>query len=145
LKYRVLMTTAAVLLALAGCSSYSGITAVQRPAEAKDDFPDDILLSDPDMPSDFRLLTEDGGVKYFAAESSDHAIACIAAYPLDKPDQWVSGCSDGITGDREIVTVSHIGQPTVKFVTTGFDTRALESEGWRKVHANVLVGAVPRP
>lgn len=97
------------------------------------------------MPSDFRLLTEDGGVKYFAAESSDHATACIVAYPLDKPDQWVSGCSDGIIGDREIVTVSHIGQPTVKFVTTGFDTRALESEGWRKVHANVLVGVVPRP
>lgn len=141
------MNTAAVavLLVLAGCSSYSGITAVQRPLEAKDDFPDEILRVDPNMPADFRLLTEDGGVKYFAAESSNHAIACVAAYPLEKPDQWVTGCSDGITGDREIVTVSHIGQPTVKFVTTGFDTRALESEGWRKVHANVLVGAVPRP
>jgi hypothetical protein len=48
-------------------------------------------------------------------------------------------------GDREIVTVSHIGQPTAKLVTTGFDTRALEAEGWRKIHDNVLVGSVSRP
>ncbi|GAB3569432.1 hypothetical protein GCM10027405_32640 [Arthrobacter alkaliphilus] len=41
--------------------------------------------------------------------------------------------------------LSHIGQPTVKLVTTGFDTRALESEGWRKVHPNVLVGRATRP
>lgn len=138
-------TATVVLLALAGCSSYPGITAVQRPAEAKDDFPAEIRNVDPDMPSDFRLLTEDGGVKYFAAESSDHSIACIAAYPFDKPDQWITGCSDRITGDREIVTIRHIGQPPVKLVTTGFDTRALESEGWRKIHTNILVGAVTRP
>jgi hypothetical protein len=141
------MTTsaAAALLVLAGCSSYSGISAVRRTAEAKDDLPAEIRSVDPDMPSDFRFLTEDSGIKYFAAESSDHATACIAAYPLDKPDQWVSGCSDRITGDREIVTVSHPGQPTVKLVTTGFDTRTIESQGWRKIHANVLVGTVTHP
>jgi hypothetical protein len=141
MKYRELMTTAfvAALLVLTGCSNYSGITAVQRTAEAKDDLPAEVQSLDPKMPSDFRFLTEDAGVKYFAAESSDHASACILVYPVDKPDQWVTGCSDRITGDREIVTVGHIGQPTAKLVTTGFDTRALESEGWRKVHDNVLV------
>ncbi len=97
------------------------------------------------MPSGFRFLTEDAGVKYYAAENSDHTTACMAVYPVDKPDQWFTGCSDAITGDREIVTVSHIGQPTVTLVTTGFDTRSLESEGWRKIHDNVLVGAVTRP
>ena len=77
------MTTsaAAALLVLAGCSSYSGISAVRRTAEAKDDLPAEIRSVDPDMPSDFRFLTEDSGIKYFAAESSDHATACIAAYP----------------------------------------------------------------
>lgn len=62
---------AAVLMALAGCSSYARITAVQRPAEAKDDFSVEIRNVDPKMPFDFRFLTEDSGVKYFAAESSD--------------------------------------------------------------------------
>jgi hypothetical protein len=147
MKYRVLTTAAATvaLLLVTGCSNYSGIPAVQRTAEAKDKLPAEIGSVNPDMPSDFRLLAVDAGVKYLASESSDHTTACIAVYPVDKPDQWITGCSDGITGDREIVTVSHIGQPTVKLVTTGFDTRALESEGWRKVHDNVLVGPVTRP
>jgi hypothetical protein len=147
LTYRTLTITAigAVLLALTACSSYSGITAAHRTAEAKDDLPAGIRLAGPDMPSDFRLLREDSGVKYFVAESSDYKTACIAVYPVDKSDQWIAGCSDGITGDREVVTVSHIGQATTKLVTTGFDTRGLESEGWRKIHDNILVGAVPRP
>ncbi|MDQ0028787.1 hypothetical protein [Arthrobacter bambusae] len=138
-------TATAALLALTGCSSYSGIAAVQRTAEAKDDLPAEIGRVNPQLPSGIRLLTEDAGVKYYAAESSDHTTACIAVYPIDKPDQWFTGCSDGIDSDREIVTISHIGQPTVKLVTTGFDTRALESDGWRKVHDNVLVGVVTRP
>jgi hypothetical protein len=130
---------------LAGCSGYSGIAAVQRPAEAKDALPADIRSKDPEMPSDFRFLAEDDGVQYFAAESPERTTACIAAYPVDKPDQWMLACSDGITGEREIVTTSHMGQPTVKLVTTGFDTKALEAEGWRKVHDNVWVGAVANP
>ena len=147
MKYRTLQaaTAGAVLLALTGCSSYSGIAAVQRTAEAKDDLPAEIGSVNPNLPSGFRFLTEDAGVKYYAAESPDHATACIAVYAIDKPDQWFAGCSDGITDDREVVTISHIGQPTVKLVTTGFDTRALESEGWRKIHDNVLVGTVTRP
>ncbi|MCU1566975.1 MAG: hypothetical protein JWQ56_1912 [Pseudarthrobacter sp.] len=74
LKYRTLTMTAigAVLLALTACSSYSGITAAHRTAEAKDDLPAEVRLVDPDMPSDFRLLTEDAGVKYFVSESSDY-------------------------------------------------------------------------
>ena len=147
MNYRTLKNAAAVaaLLALTGCSSYSGIAAVQRTAEAKDDLPAEIGSVNPNLPSDFRFLTEDAGVKYYAAESSDHATACVAVYPVDKTDQWFTGCSEGITGEREIVTVGHIGQPTVKLVTTGYDTRGLESEGWRKIHDNVLVGTVTRP
>lgn len=147
MRYRVLTAAgaAAALLALSACSSYSGITAVQRAAEARDDLPAEVRSVNPDMPSDYRLLAEDARVKYFAAESPDHKTACIAVYPVDEPDQWTIGCADGIEDIREIVTVSHIGQPTAKLVTTGFDTRTLESEGWRKVHENVLVGAVTRP
>ncbi|WP_419200179.1 hypothetical protein [Paenarthrobacter nitroguajacolicus] len=71
------MTTAAVaaLLVMTGCSSYAGIAAVQRTAEAKDDFPAEVESLDPKMPSDFRFLIEDAGVKYFAAEGSDHTSA----------------------------------------------------------------------
>ena len=138
-------TAATALLLMTGCSSYSGIAAVQRSAEAKDELPAQIRTVNPNMPTDFRFLTEDAGVKYFAAESADHTTACIAVYPVENPNQWGTGCSGGITSDREIVTVSHIGQPTVKLVTTGFDARNLESNGWRKVHDNVLVGTVTRP
>ncbi|PTT69986.1 hypothetical protein [Arthrobacter sp. HMWF013] len=147
MRYRVLTAAGAVaaLLALTACSSYSGITAVQRASEARDDLPVEVRSVNPDMPSDYRLLTEDAGVKYFAAESPDHKTACIAVYPVDEPDQWTIGCADGIEDVREIVTVSHIGQPTAKLVTTGFDTRTLESEGWRKIHENVLVGTITRP
>ncbi|WP_147422494.1 hypothetical protein [Pseudarthrobacter phenanthrenivorans] len=102
--------------------------------------PATVQNSNPDLPSDFRLLTDDAGVKYFAAESEDFTRACIAVYPVDEPDQWAIGCSEGITGDREVVTVGHTGQPTAKLVTTGFDTSALESAGWRKIHDNVLIG-----
>lgn len=147
MEYRKLMTAAAAVLSLpllTGCSGYSGIAAVQRTAEAKDDLPASVRNVNPDLPSDFRFLAEDANVKYFAAESPDHTTACIAVYPVDKPDQWVTGCSGGITGEREIVTSSHTGQPTVKLVTTGFDTRSLESEGWRKIHDNVLVGTANR-
>lgn len=132
--------TGAVLLALTACSSYSGITALHGAAEPKDGLPAEVKPVDPDMPSDFRLLVEDAGVRYLAAESPDFTTACIAVYPVEKPDQWAVGCSDTITHDKEIVTVSHIGQPTAKLVTTGFDTRALEFDGWRKIHDNVLVG-----
>lgn len=147
MKYRVLAAAGVVatLMALTACSNYSGITALQRASEARDELPVEIRNANPDMPSDYRLLTEDAGVKYFAAESPDHTTACIAVYPVDEPDQWTIGCADGIEDVREVVTVSHIGQPTAKLVTTGFDTRVLESEGWRKVHENVLVGGVSRP
>jgi hypothetical protein len=147
MKNRTLAAAAvgAALLVLTGCSSYSGITAVHRPAEPRDALPPGILPVNPDMPSDFRLLAEDAGVKYFAAESPDLRTACVAVYPVDKPDQWITGCSDGITNEREVVTVSHTGQPTVKLVTTGFDTRTLESDGWRKVHANILVSPSANP
>ena len=146
MKCRVLTATGvvAILLALTACSNYSGMTAVQRASESRDELPAEIRNANPDMPSDYRFLAEDAGVSYFAAESPDHTTACIAVYPVDKPDQWTVGCADGIKDDREVVTVSHIGQPTAKLVTTGFDTRALESEGWRKVHENVLVGGVSR-
>ncbi len=139
------VAAAGAVLLLTGCSNYPGIAAVQRPAEAKDALPTHIRSEKADLPSDFRLLAEADGVKYFAAESPERTTACIAAYPVDKPDQWTLACSDGITGEREIVTTSHTGQPTVKLVTTGFDTKALEAEGWRKVHDNVWVGAVANP
>ena len=48
-------------------------------------------------------------------------------------------------GEQLADASENLGQATTKFVTTGFDTRGLESEGWRKIHDNVLVGAVPRP
>ncbi|WP_232084897.1 hypothetical protein [Arthrobacter sp. SO5] len=133
-----------LLLSLAGCSSYPGIAAVHRVAEARDDLPAEIVRADADQPSNFRLLVEQSGVKYFVSESDDYMSACIAAYPIDEPQQWTLACSGGITNEREIVTSSHIGQPTVKLVTTGFDTRTLETEGWKKIHENVLVGSSTR-
>ena len=147
MKNRVSQTAAvaALLLSLTACSGYQGITAVQREMDARDNLPATVRNANPDLPSDFRLLAEDAGVKYLAAESKDFTRACIAVYPVDQPDQWSIGCSEGITGDREIVTVSHTGQPTAKLVTTGFDTRALEAEGWRKIHDNVLVGSATQP
>ena len=134
-----------VLLSLTACSGYQGITAVHREAGPRDDLPASVRNENPDLPSDFRFLVEDAGVKYLVAESEDFSRACIAVFPVEKPDQWSIGCSDGITSDREIVTVGHTGQPTAKLVTTGFETDALESAGWRKIHDNVLVGEAGRP
>ncbi|MGC0239541.1 hypothetical protein [Arthrobacter sp. SD76] len=115
--------------------------AVHREADTRDDLPADVRNANPNQPSDFRFLVEDAGIRYFASESEDFTKACIVVYPIYEPNQWSMGCSNAITSDREIVTVGHTGQPTAKLVTTGFDTRALESAGWRKVHENVLVGS----
>lgn len=135
----------ALLLSLTACSGYQGITAVHREMDARDNLPATVRNSNPDLPSDFKLLAEDAGVKYFAAESKDFTRACIAVYPVDKPDQWAIGCSEGITAHREVVTVSHTGQPTAKLVTTGFDTSDLEAAGWRKIHDNILIGSATSP
>ena len=73
MKNRVSKTLAiaAALLLLPACSGYQGIAAVHREVDARDNLPIDVRNASPDQPSDFRLLVEDAGVKYFAAESED--------------------------------------------------------------------------
>lgn len=144
MKYHVLcvVAMAAVGLLLSGCSSYGGMAALHRSAAASDVLPSELkfLETNSGSPKNFLLLSEDAGVKYFAYESEDFTSACLAVYPIDKPTQWHVSCEDAVTGEREIVTI--IGQDgrSAKLVTTGLHTAALENNGWRKIHENILVG-----
>lgn len=133
---------AAIGLLLSGCSSYGGMAALHRPASVIDALPAELkfLERNPGSPKKFLLLSEDAGVKYFASESEDFTSACLAVYPLDKPAQWEVSCDNGVTGQREIVTVIGPDGRSVKLVTTDLDTAPLENQGWRKIHENILVG-----
>ncbi|MBT2514966.1 hypothetical protein [Arthrobacter sp. ISL-30] len=134
---------AAILLLLTGCSSYEGMEAFHREATSEDELPPEIKLGPEGDPSrdNFRLLSEHEGVKYYAGESDNFLTACLVVFPEDKPTQWIASCSQGVTGQREILTATGPDGSTTKLVTTGFDTKGLEAAGWRKIHENVLVGS----
>jgi hypothetical protein len=134
---------AAGLLFLSGCSSYEGVMALHRGKTSQDELPSELkfLETKAGSPKNFRLLSEDKGVKYFASESEDFTGACLALYPVNRPTQWHVSCSQGISADREIVTATGPDGASAKFVTTGFDTGTLEKTGWRKIHENILLGS----
>ncbi|WP_146617536.1 hypothetical protein [Arthrobacter globiformis] len=131
---------AAVLvgLLLTGCSAPSELKALDRPATADDRLPDGVQVSDVDNPENVRLLVVDDGVKYFAVTKKESHAACLIVVPTATPPMWGSSCSSPVS-DGEIVKVDVRGAGSTMLVTDGYDTNQLQSEGWKKVHDNLLV------
>jgi hypothetical protein len=134
--------TAGILLG--GCTAPSGIKALDRQASAEDRMPDGITFSGTQVKAEnARLLAEKDGVKYFAAKADATHEACLVIAPHTDtdtdPSATSSGCGSLMNSGREVVTVNNATGKSAVLVDDGIDTKQWESEGWTKVHDNVLI------
>ncbi|MBP1234015.1 hypothetical protein JOE40_003658 [Arthrobacter sp. PvP102] len=84
-----------------------------------------------------RLLAAEKGVSYFAAKSDGTREACVVVVPDANPSLWVAGCGSMASGG-EVVTVSSATSASAVLVVDGTNTNQWESEGWIKLHNNIL-------
>ena len=125
---------------LGGCTAQSGIKALDREVSAGDRMPEGIRFAGTQVKGEnARLLAENDGVKYFAAKDDATHEACVAIVPDTNPSLWVAGCGSLMNGDREVVTVTNATGKSAVLVQEGIDAKQWESEGWTKVHDNVLI------
>jgi hypothetical protein len=104
---RVLVLAAAVGV-LAGCSTGSGFTDLEREATSADVLPSDLpAYAAGDLAEDsVRFAGEHDGVDYYLARLSEGGGVCVVVYR--SAEQWVTGCG-GASG----VGVSGIGASAI--------------------------------
>lgn len=142
LKLSAAIAVLAVPMLLGGCSGDSyRISALEAPAGPSDVLPDTELRFPVRIDEEtVRLLVEDDGRQYFAAESVDRAQACVAVFSVEKQFGGYAGCGDAkaSTANRIAAVDGPDGKSTT-LVRDNADTERLESEGFRRVHQNVYV------
>jgi hypothetical protein len=139
-RYSVPLITAVLgaAILLGGCTAPSGLKALDRQAAAEDKMPEGINFQGTDVNTEnARLLASKDGAKYFAAKNENTNEACLVIAPEASPSLWVAGCSSYARGGEVVKVTGPTGQSAV-LVTDGADTGQLQSEGWTKVHDNVL-------
>lgn len=126
---------------LSACSSHTGIEALERPSTPADALPAEVMLDETIDRDSARLLTTHEQNRYFTAASPHSTDACIIVVPFDTNSQWVAGC--GLLGATDIIVTASItpGNKAASLVRDDADTRALESEGWTRIHDNILIPA----
>lgn len=124
-------------LLLGGCSNAAGISALDRDATAEDALPGGFSAEGEAAPETTRLLVTHDGVKYFVG-AKDSGGTCLFVVPETNPGLGVAGCKESPTTGGEVLTVSGRVSPTT-LVTDGFDSKKLESDGWTRIHENLLV------
>jgi len=83
---------------------------------------------------------EDDGRKFFAAQSSDGAQACLAVVNVNQQVTDYAGCAAAAgSSSNKIVTVSGTDKRPAVLVPDYADAVQLESEGLRRIHQNVYV------
>ena len=122
---------------LSACSSHTGIAALERPPVTADALPAEVMLVDNIDRDSARLLTTHEQIRYFTAASPGTTDACIIVFPSGVDSQWVAGC--GLLGSTDIIVTASIGAKAATLVRDDADTRVLESEGWTRIHENVLI------
>lgn len=131
----------AMVAPLSACSSHTGIAALERPATPDDALPAEVMLGDTIDRDSARLLTTHEQNRYFAATSPHSTDACIIVVPSDSSSPWVAGC--GLLGAPDIIVTASItpGKSSASLVRDDADTRTQESEGWTRIHDNILIPA----
>jgi len=128
-RLSVVLTVAAIVGALAGCSGGSGYTDLDREASPGDEWPSDLPGYSIDSVDEqtSRLVGEfEGSTLYMARSAEPYGGICLLVYS-DASD-WVVGC--GPAGLR----VSGSSQRTYAVLTDG-----AESDGLQAVSKNVYV------
>jgi hypothetical protein len=130
-----------VMAPLSACSSHTGIAALERPSTPDDALPAEVMLDETIDRDSARLLTTHEQNRYFTATTPHSTNACIIVVPFDADAPWVAGC--GLLGATDIIVTASItpGSQAASLVRDDADTRALESEGWTRIHDNVLIPA----
>jgi hypothetical protein len=139
--------TIAAALSLSACApTPARISALDREATGADVLPARV----PAMMREehtTRLLAAKDGIRYFVAQATDTANTCVTAYPDDRPDLWLTGCSDQSDPGKEIVRTAMNGVASVVLVPDGYDSSQTIKDGYEPVHPNILVagtsGRVP--
>ncbi|WP_162943614.1 hypothetical protein [Arthrobacter celericrescens] len=126
-------------LLLGGCSNAAGIKALDRAATVEDTLPGGVSAESDVAPDATRLLATHDSVKYFVG-MKEAGGACLFVVPEADPGLGSAGCTDSPTTGGEILRVGGPASPTT-LVTDGFDSKKLESEGWTRIHDNLLVKA----
>lgn len=132
----------AVPLLLGGCASDGyGIDALKAPAGPEDAFPYDANFLEQVDPTTLRFLVEDEGRKFYAAQSTDGAQACLAVVNVNQQVSDYAGCAAAAgSSSNRIVTVSGTDKRPAVLVPDYADAVQLESEGLRRIHQNVYLG-----
>lgn len=142
-RVTVVITTIAAALSLAGCiSTPPRISALDREATSADVLPSHV----PEMmrtDHTTRLVAAKDGIRYFVAQATNAAYTCVTAFPDDRPDLWVTGCSDQSDSGKEIVRTGMNGVVSLVLVPDNYDSSQIEDEGFVAVHENILVAGTP--
>ena len=127
---------AAGTLALAACSSGTGIPALDREPGEADKWPGDkSQLANLDSQS-VRFLVANGGADYFAVASADKQTACLFKF-VDGEDSAAGGC--GGAGGADALAEVNTPETAMMLVRAGTDISHWEDAGWTRIHENVLV------
>lgn len=131
----------AMMAPLSACSSHTGIAALERPSTPDDALPAEVTLGDTIDRDSARLLTTHEQKRYFTATTPHSTDACIIVVPSDANSPWASAC--GLLGATDIIVTASItpGNTAASLVRDDADTRAQESEGWIRIHDNILIPA----
>ncbi|WP_426764020.1 hypothetical protein ACP3TD_16270 [Pseudarthrobacter sp. 1G09] len=141
LKDAATVAVLAAPLLLGGCASDGyGLDALKAPAGPEDTFPYDANFLEQVDRTTLRFLVEDDGRKFFAAQSSDGAQACLAVVNVNQQVTDYAGCAAAAgSSSNKIVTVSGTDKRPAVLVPDYADAVQLESEGLRRIHQNVYV------
>ncbi|WP_404289658.1 hypothetical protein [Glutamicibacter arilaitensis] len=129
------------ILPLSACSGHTGVQALERQSTPSDVLPTGIDLPDTFDRESLRLLTTHEQVQYFVASSPDSSEGCIIIVPPGADPQWFSGCSDMGATDVIVTASTTPGNKSASLVRDDADTRTLESEGWTRIHGNILIAS----
>uniref|UniRef100_UPI0040341EC5 hypothetical protein n=1 Tax=Glutamicibacter sp. AOP38-B1-38 TaxID=3457680 RepID=UPI0040341EC5 len=127
------------VLALTACSGHSGIQALDEQFASEDALPAAVDLGDAIDRESSRHLTTHEQVRYFVAASPDSSLGCIIVVPPGADPHWFSGCSSLGATDVIMTASTPPSGLAASLVRDDADTRELESEGWIRIHDNVLV------
>jgi hypothetical protein len=139
-RYSFPLITAVIgtTILLGGCTAPPGLDALDRRATAQDKLPEGVNFQGTEVTTESaRLLTSVDGVMYFASKNEKTHEACLVIAPDAGPSLWVAGCSSFAQGG-EVITVKGPTGISAVLVTDGADIGQLQSQGWTKVHDNVL-------
>ena len=138
-RFPLITAVLAAAILVGGCTAESGIKALDRQSTAEDRMPEGITFTGTHVNAeDARLLAANDGIKYFAAKDDATNEACVVIVPDTNPSLWMAGCGS-LNSVREVVTVNNASGKSAVLVVDGIDTKRWESEGWTKVHDNVLI------